>query len=130
MATVSEETVRELRTVANPRVVQAISFGPGRKLEPGIGQKVLGFFVLYIVILATGTLVLSAHGMDLATSLTAAATCLTNVGPGLADVGPTDSFGWMPGSAKWLLIFLMLLGRLEKQLSERALLKARLSLEN
>ena len=38
---------------------------------------------------------------------------LIAVGPGLADVGPTENFGWMPGPAKWLLILLMLVGRLE-----------------
>lgn len=108
-----KSALRELRTAANPRVVQAIPMGGGRKLEPGIGRKVMGFFVLYVCMLVLGTGVLSVYGMDMTTALSAAATCLTNVGPGLGDVGPTDSFGWIPGPAKWFLIFLMLLGRLE-----------------
>lgn len=104
---------REVRLVASPREVHAIQLGRGHKLERGIARKVLGFFVLYVVILAGGTLLLSVHGMGLSTALSASATCLGNVGPGLADVGPTDSFGWMPPTAKWALILLMLLGRLE-----------------
>jgi trk system potassium uptake protein TrkH len=51
--------------------------------------------------------------MGIETALSAAATSLGNVGPGLADIGPMDNFGWMPVPAKWILIFLMLLGRLE-----------------
>jgi trk system potassium uptake protein TrkH len=108
-----KSALREVRAVAAPRVVRAIALGPGRKLEPGIGQNVVGFFVLYIAILGLSTLALSAHGIDLVTSLSAAATCLGNVGPGLGGVGPGDNFAWLPGSAKWILTFLMLLGRLE-----------------
>lgn len=110
---VAKSALRELRTVANPRIVRAVQVGRGRALEPGITRNVLGFVALYLVILAAGTLFLSLHGMDLETSLSAAATCLGNVGPGLGDVGPTEHFGWMPEPAKWMLVFLMLLGRLE-----------------
>jgi len=53
-------------------------------------------------------------GLDLVTSLTATATALTNVGPGLGNiVGPAGNFSSLPGAAKWLLSFAMLLGRLE-----------------
>ena len=44
----------------------------------------------------------------------AAATALTNVGPGLGDViGPAGNFATLPVAAKWLLSFAMLMGRLE-----------------
>lgn len=109
----AKTAMRELRNVANPRVVRALQLGRGRKLERGIGRKVLGFFVLYVLLLVVGTLLLTAYGMGIVTALSAAATCLGNVGPGLADVGPGDNFGWMPVPAKWVLIFLMLFGRLE-----------------
>ena len=36
-----------------------------------------------------------------------------NVGPGIGKVGPVDNFAWLSDGAKWLLSFLMLLGRLE-----------------
>lgn len=110
---VAKTALRELRTVANPRIVRAVQVGRGRPLEPGIARNVLGFVALYLVILAAGSLFLSLYGMDLETSLSAAATCLGNVGPGLGAVGPTEHFGWMPDPAKWALVFLMLLGRLE-----------------
>jgi trk system potassium uptake protein len=38
---------------------------------------------------------------------------LSNVGPGLNMVGPIQNFGWISDPGKWLLIFLMLAGRLE-----------------
>ena len=58
-------------------------------------------------------LVMSAFFSGSETALTAAGTCLANVGPGLGGVGPTDNFAWLPSGAKWFLAFLMLLGRLE-----------------
>ena len=41
------------------------------------------------------------------------AATLNNIGPGIGSVGPTDDFGHLPDVGKWLLVFLMLLGRLE-----------------
>jgi len=39
---------------------------------------------------------------------------MANVGPGLGDIiGPAGNFAPLPGAAKWLLAFAMLLGRLE-----------------
>jgi trk system potassium uptake protein TrkH len=60
-----------------------------------------------------GTLALAAMGMDMISALAAMATCLGNVGPGFGSVGPMDNFAGVPLIGKWLLIFSMLLGRLE-----------------
>ena len=47
------------------------------------------------------------------TSLSIAASSIGNIGPGLGDIGPTDSWGHLPSLAKWMSTFCMLLGRLE-----------------
>ena len=53
-------------------------------------------------------------GLDPITALTGAATAVCNVGPGLGPIiGPAGNFSSLPDSAKWLLSFGMLLGRLE-----------------
>ena len=51
--------------------------------------------------------------VDFDTAFGAVATSLGNVGPGIGNVGPTDNFYSIPTPGKWLLSFLMLLGRLE-----------------
>jgi trk system potassium uptake protein TrkH len=71
------------------------------------------FLLLYLLLTLLGSLVLSMMGIHFETAIGATATCLGNVGPALADVGPTDNFGWMPPAAKWTLSFLMIMGRLE-----------------
>jgi len=47
------------------------------------------------------------------TSVSAVASALGNIGPALGDVGPAGSYAVMTAPGKWLLSFLMVLGRLE-----------------
>ncbi len=52
-------------------------------------------------------------GGDVFTAISAVAACIFNVGPDLADVGPTDNYADLPALAKWVLCFDMIAGRLE-----------------
>jgi trk system potassium uptake protein TrkH len=53
-------------------------------------------------------------GLDIVTALSGAASAIANVGPGLGPViGPAGTYADLPDTAKWLLSFGMLLGRLE-----------------
>ena len=105
--------LQELRLAAAPRGVRPVTLGRGRRVDEKIVREVLGFSFLYMGILAGGTLLLAAFSPDLETALSAAATTLGNVGPGFAAIGPFDNFAWFDPAAKWLLILLMLVGRLE-----------------
>lgn len=75
--------------------------------------NILGFFVLYIFVFAVGVLIMTLLGLDLLTALGAVIATLANIGPGLADVGPTDNYAFVPAAGKWTLSTLMLMGRLE-----------------
>ena len=78
-----------------------------------VTMNVLGFFVLGILAYAGGVLAMSYIGLDLASAAGATAATLWNVGPGLNLVGPTDNYAFIPAVGKWILCFLMLMGRLE-----------------
>ena len=56
---------------------------------------------------------LTLEGLDLVTAFTAAVASLGNIGPGLAGVGPSQNYGFLSAGGKFLLSFMMLLGRLE-----------------
>jgi trk system potassium uptake protein len=43
----------------------------------------------------------------------ASASAIGNIGPGIGAVGPVEHYGWMGPASHWVLIFLMLIGRLE-----------------
>ena len=61
----------------------------------------------------TGSIVMTFLGVDFMEALSAVATSIGNVGPGIGKLGPSHTFYHLPDAAKWVLAFLMLLGRLE-----------------
>jgi len=73
----------------------------------------MAFFQLYILAFIFGALLLSLLGLDFTTAIGASISALGNIGPGLGNVGPAGNYGFIPAAGKWLLSFLMLLGRLE-----------------
>jgi trk system potassium uptake protein TrkH len=84
-----------------------------------IAESVQSFFILYMFIFMTGTLLLAilesvaGSQFDIATSVSAVATSMGNIGPGLSEVGPASTFAGVHAAGKWLLSFLMIVGRLE-----------------
>lgn len=85
-----------------------------QKLRETDFMSVLAFFALYIFCYAAIALSLSLCGLDVISSLSGSATILGNVGPGLGtEIGPSGDYGSLPDGVKWILMFGMLLGRLE-----------------
>ncbi|MDZ7761786.1 MAG: TrkH family potassium uptake protein [Desulfovermiculus sp.] len=107
-----KQAQRELMRLVHPRVVVPIRLG-GKIVSDEIVNGVVGFFLLYLVLAALSMCFLAALGVDILTSIGAVIACISNIGPGLGQVGPTEHFGHLPTLAKWILTFCMLLGRLE-----------------
>jgi trk system potassium uptake protein TrkH len=105
-------TIIELKKMVHPKAVLPLRFG-GKFLKESLLINVLLFFFLYIMFLVLGTIVLASLGIDLWSSLTAAAACLGNIGPGFGQVGPVQNFALIPDIGKYTLSILMLVGRLE-----------------
>jgi trk system potassium uptake protein TrkH len=102
----------ELKRLIHPRAIIPVRLN-GKAVSSEIISNVQAFFIIYILIFVFGSIVLSLMGVDFISSVGAVATCLGNVGPGIGTVGPVANFNHLPELAKWLLSFLMLLGRLE-----------------
>ncbi len=107
-----KNSLLELKRLIHPRAIIPVRVN-NRAIKPEIIMNVQAFFIFYILIFVFGSIVLSLLGLDFVTSLGAVATCLGNVGPGIGTVGPVANFAHLPEIAKWVLSFLMLLGRLE-----------------
>ncbi len=85
-----------------------------RPLPDSVTDSVFAFFFLFLIVFGALTFGMSSLGLDFVTSVSSAATAITNVGPGLGDVvGPSGTFAGMPDTGKWLMSGGMLLGRLE-----------------
>ncbi|NIR45578.1 MAG: TrkH family potassium uptake protein [Gemmatimonadetes bacterium] len=102
----------ELRKHLHPRAVIVTRVG-GRVVPDAVMLNILGFMLLFVFSFVLGALALTAFGVDMVTAAGAAAAAIGNIGPGLASVGPTGNYAWMPGLGKLVLSLLMLLGRLE-----------------
>jgi trk system potassium uptake protein TrkH len=104
---------RHLKRLTSPRRVLNLRYG-NRRVPEDIPNSVLAFLTAFFGVLSLFTVVLTMLGLDFVTALSAAATAITNVGPGLGPIiGPTGNFAPLPDAAKWVLSAAMLLGRLE-----------------
>jgi trk system potassium uptake protein TrkH len=84
------------------------------KIVPqGVVRSTNVFIVAYVFIFFWSLLLISLNEFDFTTNVTAVLATLNNIGPGLADVGPTRNFSQFSDFSKLVLIFDMLAGRLE-----------------
>lgn len=107
-----KNSILELKRQIHPSAVIPVRFN-NRAVNRDITFNILAFIMIYISIFALGSIVMGMLGLDFMTSIGAVATCLGNIGPGIGSVGPVDNFAHLPDLSKWILSFLMLLGRLE-----------------
>lgn len=85
-----------------------------RAIPESVTSSVMSFFILFALTFTVTAMLLSLLGLDYITSLSAAATTLANVGPGLGPIiGPSGTFAPLPDVAKYVLCFAMIAGRLE-----------------
>ena len=77
-------------------------------------SSIISFIYLYLVVFFVLAILLSLTGLDFITSISGAATSISNVGPGLGSIiGPNGNFSSLPDISKWILTLGMILGRLE-----------------
>ncbi len=103
---------RDFRRIAERRGVFAIRLNH-QPLAENTVQSVLNLVYLAFLINFISCMALAALGVDILTAISAVAASMFNVGPGLGQVGPIESYGTLPQPAKWVLSFCMLAGRLE-----------------
>lgn len=102
-----------LINLLSPHRVVVASYN-GRPLPEDVTFSVLAFLAIYLASVGLVTLALTGIGLDFVTAISSSATAISNVGPGLGPiVGPKGTFAILPASAKWIMSFAMMLGRLE-----------------
>lgn len=103
---------RELKMTVQPQAVIAVRLGRTAVSNDTL-RGIAVYFGVYIGIFGLCSLAMVGFGLDLESGMTAVIACLSSVGPGLGQVGPTQSFDFIPGAGKLLLSFCMIAGRLE-----------------
>ncbi len=103
---------RDIKKMLHPRSVVCVKL-EGKKVDDRTINSVSTYFAFYFIILLVIFLLISLEPFSFEANFTATVACFNNIGPGLAEVGPMESFALYSDPAKLLLSFAMLLGRLE-----------------
>ena len=103
---------RNIRQLLNPQKVQVVRSND-RVMDEKVLSNINAYLAAYMIIMVLSVLLLSLDGFSLETNLSATLATLNNIGPGLAAVGPTCTFAEYGAFSKLVMIFNMILGRLE-----------------
>ena len=105
--------VNQLKKIIYPKGIFLIKYDKNT-IDDKFMASIISFIFLYLVIFFLLTALLTLSGLDFVTSISGAATSISNVGPGLGStIGPSGNFANLPEFSKWILSFGMILGRLE-----------------
>ena len=105
--------INQLKKIIYPRGIFTIKYDKNN-VDDKFMASIISFIFLYLVIFFLITAFLSLSGLDFVTSISGAATSISNVGPGLGSIiGPSGNFSSLPEISKWILSLGMILGRLE-----------------
>lgn len=103
---------RSIYRALHPNSVKLIHMD-GEVLDDETVDSVNAYMMIYFIIIAACTLLISVDGFSLETNFSAAVSCVNNIGPGLASVGPAMNFSAYSWFSKVVLTLAMLIGRLE-----------------
>ena len=105
--------LKELRKINSPRAVDTISY-QGKIINEEVINSSMIIIILFLTSIFLITCIFSLFGYDFITSLSAAITSISVVGPGIGNIiGPDGNFSNIPSGLKYTLSLAMIIGRLE-----------------
>lgn len=104
---------REVRVRLHDNIIDDVKYN-GTKISGEVMMYMLSFVITFLMTLGIGTMLVSLRSnADLVTDFTAVLSCISNVGPGLAQVGPVENFHFYSDFSTFVLALIMIIGRLE-----------------
>ncbi len=104
---------REVRVRLHDNIIDDVKYN-GTKISGEVMIYMLSFVITFLLTLGIGTIIVSLRSdADLITDFTAVLSCISNVGPGLAQVGPIENFHFYSDFSTFVLALIMIIGRLE-----------------
>jgi trk system potassium uptake protein TrkH len=112
MVILTKVSKNEFKHIIHPNAVLPVRINK-QVVSPNIVSGVLAFIFIYLIIIIFGTLFMMGAGVGFMESIGAVISSIGNMGQSIGKIGPAYSWNFLPDAAKWLLSFLMLVGRLE-----------------
>ena len=105
--------ISQIKKLTQPHAVFVMRFN-SKTVNENTYNSIMGFFFMYIFLFIISAICLSFFNLDFITAFSAAASAISNVGPGLGEiVGPSGNYFSLENGAKWILAITMIVGRLE-----------------
>jgi trk system potassium uptake protein TrkH len=104
--------ILELKRLIHPSAIIPVRYN-NRSISSEIISKVSAFVLLYLAIFGISSVIMAFLGLELQSAMGSVAASMANIGPGLGSTGPVSNYSHVPEVGKWVLSFLMLIGRLE-----------------
>lgn len=104
--------VRNVKKVLRPKSVNVVRLD-GEPVADDTIHNATSYLALYLLVMLVSFLLISVDDLSMTANITATVSCLNNVGPGLAEVGPTGNYAAYSIFSKIVLTLDMLFGRLE-----------------
>ena len=105
--------INNLKKIIYPKGIFVLKYDQN-PIDNKFISSIISFIYMYLIIFFLITSLLTLTGLDFVTSISGAATSISNVGPGLGSmIGPNSNFSSLPDVSKWILSVGMILGRLE-----------------
>lgn len=105
-----KQGIREIKRLIHPNAHYVIKLGH-TALSDRVINAIWGYFATYVAMFGLFLLLFLTTGLDFLTAWSATTASLSNIGPGLGEVA--TSYQSMNDSAKIMMSFAMLIGRLE-----------------
>ena len=103
----------QIKKLTQPHAVFLMKFN-GKAVIENTYTSIISFFFIYILLFILSAILLSFFKLDFITALSAAASAISNVGPGIGEIiGPLGNYSNINDKAKWILALTMIIGRLE-----------------
>lgn len=103
---------REIYQLIHPHAVTSVKLDE-KYLDKEILGSIWGLVFLFLGLCVIATIAIAATGIDIISSVTTVISATCNVGPAFGIAGPANNYAAIPYTGKWILIFCMLIGRLE-----------------
>ena len=112
LAIIMKNGVAEFQRRIHPNAIIPVKLNEKAVPQQTI-NNIMAFLIFYVFIIAVTVVIFCASGVNFDESIGAAVSAIGNVGISIGQFGPAGTYAEFPMVAKWVMSFVMLIGRLE-----------------
>lgn len=112
LAIIMKNGVAEFQRRIHPNAIIPVKLNEKAVPQQTI-NNIMAFLIFYVFIIVVTVVVFCATGVDFDEAIGSAVSAIGNVGISIGQFGPAGTYAEFPMVAKWVMSFVMLIGRLE-----------------